>query len=142
MSADDDVPDDAVPPSRHHVTFGPAAVVVAFSVGLSVLASAFAVAWGPEGGAGIFLVALWYGLGVGLVTGLPLGIVVGLLLRPVRNQWVHVAVFLAVFTLAPLVVITLLSPSRVILENLPIALIIGAAGALARISVWKLVRVR
>lgn len=133
--------DVGTPSSRHRVTFGPGAVVVGFLVGTTILALAFAAAWGPNGGAGIFMLALWYGLGIGLVTGLPIGVVVGLLLRPVASQWMHVAVFFAVFTLVPLIVIALLSPSQAVLENLPIALVIGGAGALARASIWKLVRV-
>lgn len=144
MSADDRGPvqagnSAAAPPGR--VTFGVGAVLIGFLVGLVALAAVFALPWGA-GAPVVFVVALWYGLGIGVVTGLPLGIVVGLLLRPVRNQWIHVGVFFAVFTLVPLIVIALLSPSQSVLENLPPALIIGGAGALARASVWKLVRVR
>ncbi|WP_104167066.1 hypothetical protein [Arthrobacter sp. SX1312] len=128
------------PNPRHRVTFGIGAVAVGFLVGLSTLALAFALSWGPDA-PGVFLLALWYGVGVGVITGLPLGIVLGLLLRPVANQWVHIGVFFAGFTLVSFVIITLLSPSRVLLESLPIALIIGGAGALARASVWKLVHV-
>ncbi|WP_043443176.1 hypothetical protein [Arthrobacter sp. L77] len=140
VTADDDAGRRA-PNPRHRVTFGIGAVAVGFLVGLTTLALAFALSWGPDA-PGVFLLALWYGVGVGVITGLPLGVVLGLLLRPVANQWIHVGVFFAVFTLASFAVITLLSPSRVLLESLPIALVIGGAGALARASVWKLVRVQ
>ncbi|MBG6224963.1 hypothetical protein IWX63_001528 [Arthrobacter sp. CAN_A2] len=140
VTADDDAGRHTLDP-RRRVTFGVGAVAVGFLVGLATLALAFAVSWGP-GAPGVFLLALWYGIGVGVLTGLPLGIVLGLLLRPVANQWVHVGVFFAAFTLASFIVIALLSPSRVFLESLPIALIIGGAGAIARASVWKLVRVQ
>ena len=139
---DDETPDDGIPPSRHHVTFGPAAVIVGFLVGLSVLALAFTLPWAGDVAPGVFVMALAYGGLIGAITALPLGIVLGMLLRPVRSQWLHVGVFFGVFTLVALLIITLLSPSRVVLENLPIALVIGGAGALARASVWKLVRVR
>lgn len=138
-TADDGAERRAANP-RHRVTFGIRAVAVGFLVGLATLALAFALSWGPDA-PGVFLLALLYGIGIGVITGLPLGIALGLLLRPVANQWVHVGVFFAGFTLVSFVIITLLSPSRVLLESLPIALIIGAAGALARASVWKLVRV-
>lgn len=146
MSTDGGDPEDTAdeggaPPSRRRVTFGPAAVVVGFLVGVTVLALAFASTWGAEAPA-VFLLALWYGLGIGLVTGLPLGIVLGLLLRPVGSQWIHVGVFFAVFTAAAFTIATLLSPSTAIGDTLPAALLIGAAGALARASVWKLIRVR
>jgi hypothetical protein len=131
---------DAGPtPSRHHVTFGIGAVVVGFLVGVVTLALVFALRWGP-GGLGIFVIALWYGLGIGFVTGLPLGVVVGYLLRPVRNQWIHVGVFFVAFAVAAFVVAVLLSPSTALGDGLPTALVIGGAGALARASVWKLVR--
>ncbi|WP_434995827.1 hypothetical protein [Arthrobacter sp. Ld5] len=140
MTADDGAARRA-PNPRHRVTFGVRAVAVGFLVGLVTLALAFAASWGPDA-PGVFLLALLYGVGVGVITCLPFGIVLGLLLRPVANQWVHVGVFFAGFTLASFAVIALLSPSRVFLESLPIALIIGAAAALARASVWKLVRVQ
>ncbi|MHA7219079.1 hypothetical protein ACX80L_09310 [Arthrobacter sp. MDT1-48-3] len=138
---DEGRPDDGagLPPRR--VTFGAGAVAVGFLVGLVTLALVFALPWGADA-PGVFVLALWYGLGIGLVTGLPLGILVGLLLRPVTNQWVHIGVFFAAFTLVPLALIALLSPSRSVLENLPVALIIGGVGAFARASVWKLVRVQ
>ncbi|WDF33689.1 hypothetical protein PTW37_01800 [Arthrobacter agilis] len=123
------------------MTFGIGAVAVGFLVGVGVLAVAFASTWGADV-PGVFLLALWYGFGIGLVTGLPLGIVIGLLLRPVRNQWVHVGVFFAVFLVAALVVAALLSPSTTFGDGLPTAFIIGGAAALARVSVWKLVRVQ
>ncbi|WP_394251230.1 hypothetical protein [Arthrobacter pityocampae] len=140
MTSDDDA-GRRTPDPRRRVTFGLGAVAVGFLVGLATLALAFALSWGPAA-PGVFLLALAYGLGVGTITGLPLGVGLGLLLRPVANQWVHVGVFFAAFTLVSFAVITLLSPSRVLLESLPIALIIGGAGALARASVWKLVRVQ
>ncbi|OUM43429.1 hypothetical protein [Arthrobacter sedimenti] len=139
---DGDEQDDDGTPTRHHVTFGPAAVVVGFLVGLSVLALVFSLPWAGDAAPGVFVLALAYGGLLGAVTALPLGVVLGFLLRPVRNQWVHVGVFFSVFTLVAFLIITLLSPSRVALENLPIALMIGGAGAVARASVWKMVRVR
>jgi hypothetical protein len=77
---------------------------------------------------------------VGLVTGLPLGIALGFLLRPVRNQWIHVGAFFAGFAVVAFLVTTLLSPSTLLGDSLPAALIIGGAAAVARASIWKLVR--
>jgi hypothetical protein len=131
--------DDGRPPADPRVTFGPGAVAVGFLVGLTALALAFASSWGAEAPR-VFLLALGYGLGVGLITGLPVGIVLGLLLRPVRNQWVHVGVFFAGFTVVAFLVTTLLSPSTLLGDSLPTALIIGGAAALARASIWKLAR--
>lgn len=133
-------PDDR-PPERRRVTFGPGAVAVGFLVGLTVLALAFASSWGAEAPR-VFLLALWYGLGIGLVTGLPLGIVLGLLLRPVRNQWVHVGIFFAAFAVTAFLVTALLSPSTLPRDSLPTALLIGGAAAVARASIWRLVRGR
>ncbi len=135
-------PDDVGPPSRHRVTYGPAAVVVGFLVGLTLLALAFTVTWGPGSGAGIFVMALLYGSLIGASTALPLGIAIGLLLRPVRNQWVHVGAFFAVFTAAAFLIATALSPSTAIAENLPVALLMGGVASVARASIWKLVRVQ
>lgn len=143
MSADDFSPDDGGPlASRQRVTYGLSAVVVGFLVGLTVLSLAFAATWGPEAGPGVFVMALLYGSLIGAVTGLPLGIVLGLLLRPVRNQWVHVGAFFATFAAAAFLISALLSPSTGMGDNVPAALIFGGAAALARASIWNLVRVR
>ncbi|MHA7240916.1 hypothetical protein [Arthrobacter sp. TMS1-12-1] len=140
MTSEDGAGDVTTGP-RHRVTFGPGAVAVGFLVGLVTLALAFAVPWGPQA-PGVFLLALWYGAGIGILTGLPLGVVLGLLLRPVVNQWVHVGVFFAGFAAAAFLIATLLSPSTLLGDSLPTALVIGGAAALARASVWKLVRVQ
>lgn len=42
---------------------------------------------------------LWYAFGIGLVFAAPLARALSCLLRPVPNQWIHVAVFFAVPTL-------------------------------------------
>jgi len=52
---------------RRRVTFGPGAVSVGFLVGLVTLALAFAAPWGTQA-PGVFLMALWYGAGVGVLT--------------------------------------------------------------------------
>ncbi|WP_146069612.1 hypothetical protein [Arthrobacter sp. B0490] len=143
MSADGGTPDDGSPedrsPGRRRVTFGPGAVAVGFLVGLTVLALAFASSWGAEAPR-VFLLALWYGVGIGLVTGLPLGIVLGLLLRPVSNQWIHVAIFFVGFAMTAFLVTALLSPSTLPRDSLPTALVIGGAAAMARASIWRMVR--
>lgn len=48
---------------------------------------------------GVALAVLLYGFGAALVFAAPLAWVLAYLLRPVRNQWVHVAVFFAAPTL-------------------------------------------
>lgn len=134
-------PDDVGPaPSRHRVTFGPGAVAVGYLVGVATLAVAFALPWG-SGAGGVLLVALAYGIGIGLITALPLGIALGLLLRPVRSQAVHVAAFFGVFAVVAFVISAALSPSTVLADSLPMALVVGGAGALARASAWPLVRI-
>lgn len=145
-------PDDVGPPApRHAVTFGPCAVAVGFLVGLTTLVLALipslgidlSLMWNNFAAAlGVFFLVLWWGTIIGIFTGLPLGIILGLLLRPVRNQWIHVAVFFGCFAGVALAASPLLFPSPWALENLPTVLVIGGAGALARASVWKLVRVR
>lgn len=45
---------------------------------------------------GMWLFAMTMFGGLSLLVGIPVGLVLGLLLRPVRRQWIHVAVFFAV----------------------------------------------
>ena len=45
---------------------------------------------------GLALLVLMYGYGIALVFAAPLAWVLGYLLRPVHNQWIHVAVFFVV----------------------------------------------
>ncbi len=135
-------PDDVGPAApRNAVTFGPCAVAVGFLVGLVTLALAVSLAGGFPGAPAIFLFALWYGFMIGVLTGLPLGVALGILLRRVRNQWIHVGVFFGCFAAVALLASPRLFPSQSVLENLPAVLVIGGAGALARASVWTLVRV-
>ncbi|MCU1633457.1 MAG: hypothetical protein JWM61_2109, partial [Micrococcaceae bacterium] len=47
-----------------------------------------------------------------------------------------------VFAAAAFTIAALLSPSIALADSLPTALIIGGVGALARASVWKMVRVQ
>lgn len=44
--------------------------------------------------------ALFYGYGIALLAGAPLAWLLAFLLRPVRNQWVHIGAFFAVPTLS------------------------------------------
>ncbi|KNC19352.1 hypothetical protein AC792_07190 [Arthrobacter sp. RIT-PI-e] len=136
---------------RSVITFGPCAVLVGFLVGVIVLALAFAfsagltldaLAWDDVPAViGAFFLILWWGMIVGIFTGLPLGIVLGLLLLRVRHQWIHVAVFFTGFAGAALGVLPAVMVSSVV-SSVPAALVVGGAGALARASVWRLVRVR
>lgn len=48
---------------------------------------------------GILPMILLYGFGVAILAGIPLGALLAFLLRPVENQWLHVAAFFAAPTL-------------------------------------------
>jgi hypothetical protein len=57
---------------------------------------------GTDGGHlwGVAAMVLFYGYGIALVFGAPLAWVLAFLLRPIRNQWLHVAAFFVVPTFA------------------------------------------
>lgn len=93
-----------------------------------------------EGGAnhwlGLALLILMYAYGVALVFAAPLAWLLGYLLRPVRNQWIHVAAFFAVPTLLFLTLGGVLGFGWT-LENLGFWATVGAAAALGRWAVRK-----
>lgn len=132
------------------VTFEPGAVAPGFLVGVTTLSLAYIISIGPTSGftwddvpgmVGSFLLLLWWGAIVGVFTGLPLRIALGLLLRPVRNQWIHVAVFFIGFAVVSLLVLPRVLNPWAVPASLPIALVVGGAGALARAGVWRTVRI-
>lgn len=59
------------------------------------LASSAPYETGENYALGLAVTVLWWGFGIALVVAAPLGRVLGLLLRPVQNQWLHVAAFFA-----------------------------------------------
>ncbi|WJH26039.1 hypothetical protein [Pseudarthrobacter defluvii] len=87
------------------------------------------------------LMVLMYGYGVSFVIGLPLGWILGHLLRPVRNQWLHVAAFFVVPTLSFWALGSLLGFGWS-LEALALWATVGLAAAVGRLAVWKDVFVR
>ncbi|MCC3268742.1 hypothetical protein MUG94_16640 [Arthrobacter gengyunqii] len=76
------------------------------------------------------MLMIWGGAGA-LLLGGPLAVVLGLLLRPVRRQWIHVAVFFA----APAAILWPWSEFSTDLPVLAFILSVGAAAALGRFSV-------
>ncbi|MFF1879935.1 hypothetical protein ACFVVC_00520 [Pseudarthrobacter sp. NPDC058196] len=87
------------------------------------------------------LMVLMYGSGIALATGVPLAWMLGYLLRPIRNQWVHVAAFFLVPTLGFWALGSLLGFGWSI-GALGLWATVGLAAALGRIAVWKDVAVR
>lgn len=85
---------------------------------------------------GIAVMVLWYGFGIALVAAAPLGWVLSFLLRPVLNQWVHVAVFFAAPTLVFWVLGGLLG-LKWTFETLGFWATVGAASAIGRFAVRK-----
>ena len=62
----------------HRVTFGPAA----FILGAALTVFVFGLPFGPPG--------YVFSIGAALLLGMPLALLAGMLLRPVRNQWIHI----------------------------------------------------
>ncbi|MBG6217906.1 FtsH-binding integral membrane protein [Arthrobacter sp. CAN_A6] len=129
--------------SEPRVVLGFGALLVGFTVGASLLAVAMGSSWALSGSdfLGTATLALIYGLPIGIVTGFPLGAVLSVALRGVPNQWQHVLAFFGVFTAAGFAGIALVSISGTA-QNMPIALAIGVAAAVGRLSVWRMTRTR
>ncbi|WP_026549767.1 hypothetical protein [Arthrobacter sp. Br18] len=125
------------------VTLGFGALLVGLVVAVAILAAAMGLSWALSGNdfLGTFTLALVYGLPIGIVTGFPLGAGLSLTLRRVRNQWLHVLAFFVVFTAAGFVGIALVSVSGTA-QNLPLAVVVGGAAAIARWSVWRMARIQ
>lgn len=87
------------------------------------------------------LMVLMYGYGIALVTGVPLAWILGRLLRPIRNQWIHVAAFFIVPTLGFWALGSVLGFGWSI-EALGLWATVGLAAALGRLAVWRDVAVR
>lgn len=87
------------------------------------------------------LMVLMYGYGIALATGVPLAWILGRLLRPIRNQWIHVAAFFIVPTLGFWALGSVLGFGWSI-EALGLWATVGLAAALGRLAVWKDVAVR
>ena len=80
---------------------------------------------------GFWLVLMVWGGAGALLLGGPLALVLGLLLRPVRRQWIHVAVFFAV----PAAILWAWAGYSTDLPVMAFVLSVGAAAALGRLSV-------
>jgi hypothetical protein len=106
-------------------------------LGIIVLAQELGSPEPAEGGGnhwlGLALLVLMYGYGIALVFAAPLAWVLGYLLRPVRNQWIHVAVFVAVPTLVFWTLGGMLGFGWTV-ENLGLWATVGAAAAFGRWS--------
>lgn len=87
------------------------------------------------------LMVVMYGYGVALATGLPLAWILGYLLRPVRNQWIHVAAFFIVPTLGFWGLGSMLGFGWSV-GALELWATVGLAAAIGRLAVWKDVVVR
>jgi len=87
------------------------------------------------------LMIAMYGYGAALATGIPLAWILGYLLRPVRNQWIHVAAFFTVPTLAFWALGSLFGFGWS-LGALGLWATVGLAAAIGRLAVWKDVAVR
>jgi len=87
------------------------------------------------------LMVLMYGYGIALVTGVPLAWILGYLLRPIRNQWIHVAAFFIVPTLGFWALGSMLGFGWTI-GALGLWATVGLAAALGRMAVWRDVAVR
>jgi len=82
-----------------------------------------------------------YGYGAALAAGIPLAWILGYVLRPVRNQWIHVAAFFIVPTLAFWALGSLFGFGWS-LGALGLWATVGLASAIGRVAVWKDVAVR
>jgi len=89
----------------------------------------------------LVLMVLLYGYGVSFIIGLPVGWILGRLLRPVRNQWIHVAAFFIVPALAFWALGSLFGFGWT-LESLGLWATVGVAAAAGRLAIWKDVVVR
>ena len=87
------------------------------------------------------LMVLMYGYGIALVTGVPLAWILGRLLRPIRNQWIHVAAFFIVPTLGFWALGSVLGFGWSV-GALGLWATVGFAAALGRLAVWRDVAVR
>ena len=87
------------------------------------------------------LMVLMYGYGIALVTGVPLAWILGRLLRPIRNQWIHVAAFFIVPTLGFWALGSVLGFGWSV-GALGLWATVGFAAALGRRAVWRDVAVR
>ncbi|MHC6230726.1 hypothetical protein ACX5I6_14010 [Arthrobacter sp. MMS24-T111] len=87
------------------------------------------------------LMVLMYGYGIALATGVPLAWILGRLLRPIRNQWIHVAAFFIVPTLGFWALGSVLGFGWSI-GALGLWATVGLAAALGRLAVWRDVAVR
>lgn len=125
----------------HKVTFGPFALLVGTGVTHVILAIGVAVSfsWNMPGALFItFILAVLWGIPITLV-GCVLALVLGLALRPIESQTLHVLAFFGVFAVLSALITLLASGSG--LGALFTGAIVGAAAAIGRASVWKLVTV-
>ncbi|MGN8132487.1 hypothetical protein [Paenarthrobacter sp. 22069] len=77
-----------------------------------------------------------YGYTAALFLGLPLGWLLGLLLRPIRNQWIHIGAFFIVPTFAFWALGSLFGFGWT-LEALGLWATVGLASAFGRLAVWN-----
>ncbi|WP_157370989.1 MULTISPECIES: hypothetical protein [unclassified Arthrobacter] len=93
-----------------------------------------------DGGAnfvpGMIMMLVVYGFGTALLVATPLAALLAFLLRPVQNQWLHVAAFFAVPTLTYWVLGGLLGLGWT-LAALGFWATVGASAAVGRLAVWR-----
>lgn len=120
---------------KHRVTCGPGALCLGAAVSYVVFSIVLGVVLGigPSG----LAIALLYSLIPAALTAYAVGLPTGLLMRRVRRQWLHVLAFFVAGAIAGI------AWSRFQLGGFTalLALAVGLASAVGRLSVWKLVTV-
>lgn len=114
--------------------------IIATSTWMALLLIVLAAYFGPSTASGadylpgILGMAAFYGVGAALVVAAPLGWLLACLLRPVRSQWIHIAAFFVVPTLAFWALGSVLGVGWQPVMLLPFSTV-GAAAALGRWAV-------
>lgn len=81
------------------------------------------------------------GYGVALVVGAPVAVALAYVLRPVRNQWIHVGAFFLGTTLV-FWVLGALAGFGWLTGSLGVWATVGFAAAIGRLAIWKDMSVR
>ncbi|WP_455834087.1 hypothetical protein [Pseudarthrobacter siccitolerans] len=107
------------------------------------IAGLLIVVWqfSPQYLGGFALMILIGGYGVAMVVGAPLAVALAYVLRPVRNQWIHLAAFFAGTTLV-FWVLGALAGFGWFTGSLGVWASVGLAAAIGRLAIWKDVSVR
>jgi hypothetical protein len=110
------------------VTFGPAA----FLLGAALTVFVFGLPFGPPG--------YLFSIGAALLLGMPLALLVGMLLRSVRNQWIHILAIGGAGIVTGVVTLVFLVGTRGY-SMWGLALWAGFCAALGRSAVVQIVKV-